>query len=177
MALPGREQTFAFENCRDVLEKLSREVERYAELDQKGNDLDAMKDTAFNVAVTAWHLCDWVFNDMTEAQRDSLSIHSPTQMQEYARHECRALHICRQAATASKHWEVRRYRDPNVAIVVTAPPDPPDLGTESSAPPVYVLPRWHIYIIDGNKVHPAGEVFSRAEEFWCQIIYQNGIAQ
>jgi hypothetical protein len=29
MPLPGREQTFALENCRDLLSKLEREIERY----------------------------------------------------------------------------------------------------------------------------------------------------
>jgi hypothetical protein len=29
MALPGRDQTFAYENCREMLNKLEREIERY----------------------------------------------------------------------------------------------------------------------------------------------------
>ena len=32
MALPGRNQTFAYENCREMLNKLEREIERYCEV-------------------------------------------------------------------------------------------------------------------------------------------------
>ncbi len=34
MPLPGRDKTFAFENCRCVLGKLEREIERYQALDR-----------------------------------------------------------------------------------------------------------------------------------------------
>jgi hypothetical protein len=68
MALPGRSQTFALENCRDLLNKLEREAERFA----NAQGADERIDHAFNAAVTAWHLCDWVFNDMTADQRGSL---------------------------------------------------------------------------------------------------------
>src|ERR1700704_7000035 len=74
MALPGRDKTFAFESCRDMLNKLEREIDRYTRVD--GKDVDAMKDLAFNIAVTAWHLCDWAFMDLKPEQRDSLNIHS-----------------------------------------------------------------------------------------------------
>src|SRR5262249_27083451 len=50
MALPGRDKTFAFENCRCMLDKLKREIERHARVD--GSDVEAMKDLAFNIAVT-----------------------------------------------------------------------------------------------------------------------------
>jgi hypothetical protein len=65
MALPSRDQTFAYENCRDLLEKLDREIERYrdvagTELGEMGERLlrlvDQLKDSAFNASVTAWHI-------------------------------------------------------------------------------------------------------------------------
>jgi hypothetical protein len=63
-----------------------------------------LKDSAFNAAVTAWHLCDWVFNDMTPEQRAKLNFRNLADLQEHVRENCRALYLCRQAATASKHW-------------------------------------------------------------------------
>jgi hypothetical protein len=107
MAFPGRPQTFALENCRDLLNKLKREIERFS---AAGNNIETRKDFAFNAAVTAWHLCDWVFEDMTEAHCDKFNIHSRKQMQDYARTQCRALHLCRQVATASKHYTVAKFR-------------------------------------------------------------------
>jgi hypothetical protein len=98
MALPGRDKTFAFANCKDMLDKLKRKIDRYARVD--GKDVEAMKDLAFNIAVTEWHLCDWVFMNLTPEQREALNIHSLAQMQERALGS-RPLHVFRQVATAS----------------------------------------------------------------------------
>jgi hypothetical protein len=36
--------------------------------------VDQLKDSAFNASVTAWQLCDWVFNDLPIEQRRKLSL-------------------------------------------------------------------------------------------------------
>jgi hypothetical protein len=53
MALPGREKTFALENCRDLLRKLEREIDRFV---AAHTDVEARNDLAFNIVVTVWHL-------------------------------------------------------------------------------------------------------------------------
>ena len=53
MALPDRDKTFALENCRDLLRKLEREIERFT---AARDDVEARIDHAFNIVVTAWHL-------------------------------------------------------------------------------------------------------------------------
>jgi hypothetical protein len=170
MALPGRPHTFALENCRDLYNKLDREIDRFT---AARNDIDALKDLAFNIAVTAWHLCDWVFADMTTAQRDKLNIQTIQDMWAHAR-ECRALYLCRLAATASKHWEITNYPDPRVKIVVTANA----IGGEPvKMPPLQIAADWHLYFVDGDEVEPAENVFSDALCFWTQYIYGNGIAK
>lgn len=167
MALPSREQTFAFANCRELLEKLDREIDRYREV--AGRDellepdallrlVDQLKDSAFNASVTAWHLCDWVFNDMTLAQQQKLNLTKLGDLQEHARTSCRALHLCRQAATASKHWIVNQHADPTVQVVVTG-----ETG-------------WTIYFVDGGRKIPAEQVFADALSFWTGFIYTQGIA-
>ena len=45
MALPGREKTFALENCHDLLLKLEREIDRFA----AHCDAEARIDLAFNI--------------------------------------------------------------------------------------------------------------------------------
>lgn len=45
MALPSRPHTFALENCRDLLNKLKREIERFS---AAGNNIETRKDFAFN---------------------------------------------------------------------------------------------------------------------------------
>jgi hypothetical protein len=156
MPLPGRDQTFAFASCRDMLTKLEREIERYALVD--GKDVEAMKDLAFNIAVTAWHLCDWVFMDMTPQKRESLSIRSLREMCERA-FTCRALQVFRQVATASKHWTVSKRPAPDVKVVVAA------------------VPEWSIWFEDENGELPATEAFEQALSFWTAFIYQNEIGR
>jgi hypothetical protein len=170
MALPGRDKTFALENCRALLGKLEREIERFKETE----DLQTRCDLAFNIVVTAWHLCDWVFADMTAEQKAKLSINNLAVMQEAAR-KCRALHLCRQAAVASKHWKVTEYPDPDVAVIVTARPIPMD-----NAPPrmkLYIAPSWYLYFVDGSEILPAEDVFDEALNLWTSLIYQNEIAK
>lgn len=168
MALPSREQTFAFENCRELVQKLSREIDRYREV--AGSDeeddwdalirvVDQLKDSAFNAAVTAWHLCDWVFNDMTAEQRAKFGFKKLGDLQNHARQNCRALHLCRQAATASKHWTVEQHADPDVQVVVTG-----ETG-------------WTISFIDQGKTTPADDVFEMALSFWNEFVYTHGIAR
>src|SRR5262245_52210928 len=168
MALPGKDKTFALENCRNLLDKLKREIDRFQ---AAGNEIEDCKDFAFNAAVTAWQLCDWVFADMTSAQRDKYQIHNVNQMREYARYHCRALHLCRQAATASKHYTVDQHSDPNVEIVVTV---------NSSSPPAQIPTQvalgCSVYFVDGREKREAVDVFGDAFQFWTDFIYKNNIA-
>jgi hypothetical protein len=156
MALPGRDKTFAFANCRDMLDKLKREIDRYARVD--GKDVEAMKDLAFNIAVTGWHLCDWVFMDLTPEQRDALNIHSLAQMQQRVLGS-RPLYVFRQVATASKHWTISRTPDHSVKAVVAADPE------------------WRIWFEDDKGELPASTAFELALAFWTEFIYQNAICR
>ena len=49
--------SFALRSPADLLEKLKRELERLQQ------DETYQSDHAFNFAVTAWHMTDWVHND------------------------------------------------------------------------------------------------------------------
>ena len=168
MPLPSRDQTFAFLNCRELLEKLDREIDRYcdvagrneAEPEALFNLVNQLKDSAFNAAVTAWHLCDWVFNDMTAEHRQQLQFSKLADLQNYARANCRPLHLCRQAATASKHWTVNNHPDSDVEVIVAAED-----------------PGWTVYFLDGGHKHYAEDVFQIALHFWTNFIWKNGIAK
>ena len=47
MALPSRKQTFAYENCRYLLDKLRREIERYRSIvAARRVNIDDLRDTA-----------------------------------------------------------------------------------------------------------------------------------
>jgi hypothetical protein len=166
MALPSRDQTFAYESCRDLVEKLDREIDRYCEVsgnDDTGDNLltlvHQLTDSAYNAAVTAWHICDWVFNDLNLEQRRELGLRTLTKLQDHVKNQCRALYLCRYAATASKHWLVERNPDPTVKVVV---------GHEDG---------WTIYFVDDGKKISAEQVFMAARDFWDQFIRTNGVAK
>jgi hypothetical protein len=168
MPLPSRAQTFAFEDCRELLNKLEREIDRYQEVagrDEKEPEallklVDQLKDSAFNAAVTAWQLCDWVFNDMTPGQHQKLGFSGLGDLQKYVRENCRALYLCRHTATASKHWEVDKHPDPDVGVVVW------HNGTG-----------WIIDFVDKGREQPAYVVFELALAFWTGFIRDHGIAK
>jgi hypothetical protein len=169
MVLPGRAQTFAYENCREMLNKLEREIDRYREVagvteklegEMLLRHVDQLKDSAFNASVTAWHLADWVFNDLTPNQRQALNLKKLGELQARAR-KCRALYLCNHVANASKHWSVEgKYHDPTIAAVVEC--------SETG---------WVGYFLDGATKKPADQVFDAALEFWTHFIYHNGIAK
>jgi hypothetical protein len=167
MVLPSRKQTFAFADCRELLEKLDREIDRYQEVaGRKEREpaalvklVDQLKDSAFNASVTAWHLCDWVFNDMTPDKRQELGFKDLHDLQDYVRKHCRALHLCRQAATASKHWTVNQHHDPNVHVLVTC----------------YNNVGWIIYFVHNGEKLGADQVFREALTFWTEFTFQHEI--
>ena len=160
MPLPNRQQTF-YENCRDLLEKLDREIDRYRSIVGRDdhNVVEKLKDIAFNASVTAWQLGDWVFKDMTDEQRKRLGFNDIEALRKHARTNCRALYLCRHAAPASKHWEVREFPDPNIQTIVTH---------ENG---------WRIIFVDDNKRSEADQVFDEALGFWTNFIYGNRIAR
>ena len=109
MALPGRPQTTGYENCRDMLMKLEREIDRYLTVARSGecdpvkvlDVVDTLKDAAFNASVTAWHLTDWIYNDMTVERRERLGPTGLLAFQELARTQCRELRLCELASLPS----------------------------------------------------------------------------
>jgi hypothetical protein len=82
---------------------------------------------AWNTAVTAWHMTDWLwassqatreklrkkynfeYNEMTQSGRENGLI----AFQKAIRLDCRELHICEEIANASKHMR-RRTNDPDI---------------------------------------------------------------
>ena len=73
MKRAGKPATYGLETFRDVLEKLEWEQnELKAAFEQEPKDPTKLYYRAFNAAVTAWQLADWVWKDMTPDQRQKL---------------------------------------------------------------------------------------------------------
>jgi hypothetical protein len=159
---PGELQRFSFENSTDLVWKLYWEIERLNHASP--HDIIDMKCFAFNAAVTAWQLAEWVFEDMTEEQRKKFGVLKYGDLQTLARKQCRALHLCRQIATASKHRNVKIHYDPSVSTRVDV-----EKGE------IHELGKWHLLVIDGGKSYPAIEVFEEARMYWYKLLCDLGL--
>jgi hypothetical protein len=163
MTRPGELQTFSFENSVDLVRKLDWKIVRI--LHATPRDIIDMKCFAFNAAVTAWQVTDWVFDDMTADQKQSRGISSLTDFQKLVSSECRALHLCQWTAAASKHRVVtNRYHDPKVVTAVRSAP------VASGH-----FPNWELVIIDGNIERDACDVFEEARMYWYRFLTALGL--
>jgi len=121
---PGR-SAFALRDCRDLLEKLRYETGSLNMTER--HDVMGRAYIAFNCAVTAWHMTDWVWAELDREKREKIQklvgtrcelvSTNPKPLQTYAR--CfDALKVCELIANGSKHC-VLRHPDPSVSTAVT----------------------------------------------------------
>jgi hypothetical protein len=158
----GVMQRFSFEKSVDLVWKLDWEITRT--LHASPRDIVDMKCFAFNAAVTAWQLTDWVFEEMTADQKQSRGVSNLPALQRLVRSECRALHLCHRIATASKHRIVTNHHDPAVATAVRS------LPVASGH-----FPNWELVIIDGNIERDACDVFEEARMYWHRFLTTLGL--
>ena len=184
MALPAQKKTFGLVNCRDLLGKLEWEI-RTLRL-ATNSDVESLIYGAFNAFVTAWHLGDWVWENMTEEERKALwkdwALDKPCVKGEFIgelRGRNRNLAICREIATASKHFEVTRMPDNTVDAIVSASVDRVTAESEVEMIGDTIAPetRWILKIADGNAERPVLDVLVAAQSFWTEFIYQRKIAR
>ena len=109
---------------------------------------------AYNFAVTAWHMTDWVWEGSSAEQPAEIfarlagtGARRKTAFQNGARKRSRAIHICRQIATGSKHVTVTDHPEPHVRAEIRWK------RSEESGHP------YSLVISDSDKEQPALDVF------------------
>lgn len=174
--LPARPQTFGLENCRDLLNKLAWEIEGLK--NQDSSVVDGLMFRAWNACVTAWHLTDWVWREMTDAQKDDLAsdicanLAGIADFQKYVRSACRPMHAFRHIATASKHWTVDQYPDPGIDADISASSSA-GMALDSSR---LGYPDWILKVtLDGDRVRLI-DILEVALNFWTEFIYHRNIS-
>ena len=177
MSLPARKQTFAMENCQDVLNKLEWEIDalKACPVDQGPEPIIYH---GFNCAVTAWALTDWVWLDMTPTQQARWGINLKEKVvlpafQESCRAQCRALHLCQHIAVASKHGEGTRHPDLTVGASVSVDERSVRAGDRAGTP--LRIWKWKLAVYDGPQARDAVQVFEEALHFWDHFIIGQGI--
>ena len=183
MAIPSREKTFGLESCRDLLNKLEWEEKRLKDTDEQ--DVEGLMYNAFNAAVTAWHIGDWVWGDMSPEQRKALqgdwgvTLDKQGIFQTALRDKAPALNICREIATASKHVKVTQYPDHTIDANVSAKASNVTVDGETvtvNGSPVTTTV-WVIEVFVSDQPVPFQKVLEEAISFWHEFIYHRGIAR
>jgi hypothetical protein len=162
MALPGVPQTFAVENAQDRSEKLWWEIEAYRD----EPDLQPKLWRAFNCAVTAWHISDWLWKERRDA---GLDVGDLLKFQNTMQNRSRELRLCKHIATASKHRGVDRRRDPTIRVIVRSK----DTAGGTSSAEIDHSQHWEIMISDQSGESDALEVFFKAQQFWDAEIHDD----
>ena len=185
-----RSATFDLVSCRNVLDKLQREIKRI----EKALPRPDVCDHGTNAAITAWHLNEWVWADIKENWQIRAAIakqagraannFSLEDFQGYVAERWECLKICRIIATASKHigWDIlgddqefiargsarsswgglTATGSPRAAVTVTGDPAVPS-------------ERWILKIkIDGQS-YEALPIFKKAFEYWQSFIEEHHI--
>lgn len=133
---------------------------------------------AFNTAVTAWHITDWLWqsNPQTRAvlaKRYDFSFNewkpkdlraALKRFQNAVAQDSRPLHICREIANGSKHMRTDKV-DPKVKAVARWDPVVEGVGLVKPGDLVVSLT-----VLDGEQSHDAARLFIEAFGYWEQLL-------
>jgi hypothetical protein len=138
---------------------------------------DAAIFIAFNTAITAWHISDWIWQSNPETRSKMASKlkvqfdeKTPTgrriglgRFQNNVADQCRALHICREIANGSKHM---RLGKPDADVKAVAEWHEAIQGAGLAVPGDFVM---SLSVIDGDAKEDAGHVFLAALGYWEEL--------
>lgn len=167
--VPGRPHTFGLAGARQMLRKLEWEMAGFGR-----NDIDRAF-WAFNVAVTAWHLGEWVWHDLPASIRSHWN-GDERAFYGWCRHECPELGLCGLITNASKHgnpaWTAARE---DVVTVSLADVVHAKAGLMHCGDPLSTW-TWRLIIRDGGRERAAEDVFAKVLEFWRRCIEREILA-
>ena len=134
---------------------------------------------AFNCAVTAWHIADWVWQSPDANQEDLLlRLGIPftvddkknfSAFQNGIRQKSRSIHICRQLAIGSKHMIVTSHPDPTVTVDMRWETKAAKFGEAKFGDP-FAASVYHLIVVDNQEEHSAVDVFERAFKDWQRFL-------
>lgn len=167
-------KTFGLKWPRDLLAKLRYDIERL----RCARSSDDAKYAAFDCAVDAWHMTDWVLAAVDSERHHQLCGEvrlAPQAAVRFAEQQAERLPIlkyCREIANGVKHFELRpKYRMDNVSTNSTVTFQMrvgPDFHVDSMAPICQL-------IIDGVRYN-ALEFFEDAHEQWLDFLKEERLS-
>lgn len=119
------QKAFELRDARDMLEKLQWELNNL--FSRQRHDIKVCRYHAFNCAVTAWHVTDWLWEEISSSpelrarvhDRIGIPVNNCKDFQRYVRNDCRALKLCHQIANGSKHCKVTHKPDPTISALIS----------------------------------------------------------
>jgi len=113
---------FGLDGPRDLVRKLEHDVDRFRPAESSEANVAFV---AFDCAVTAWSIVDWVYNSANATTLKLLGIDGPKQRRiplaslQILFNRVNGLELCYQLATGAKHFEVRSHSrdDVNSGII------------------------------------------------------------
>ena len=185
--------SFSFEKPVDMLEKLAREINRFA--DSTCNEKDLV-DHGINFSMTAWHLIDWSWKfsfERDEKKRGEVfgkeSVRSQDDFRKALINRCPELALCRDIPNNAKHFDGKLPKESKregkqvletrtSAAAATVPASAlgqSALGNGALDGPGYELGAdlWKLKIVDdkGN-TYDALDVFNRVKSFWTTFVHR-----
>lgn len=171
-------KVFSLATPQHMLAKLYWEIEQLKKASaEEGRKLTFHQEQAycaFNCAITAWHLTDWVWGDASEALRIEMCKYLDAttcckrDFQNAICRKYRALHICRQIANGSKHMKLER-EDPVVEVGAIWEEHMPRAGSARAGEKISGFLRKFV-VVDNEIRKPAVEVFDEAGENWKDFL-------
>ena len=178
----GQRATYGLANARNLLQKLHWEI-RSLDRANRSNPTELYY-IAFNAAVTAWHIGDWVWPALTEPQKKKigedwdLAINVKGDFLGALRKQNRCLAICREIATASKHFESTQNPDHEIDTVSKARAEPIYTSTGdviTAGEHRVVAPAWTLQVQDGDERADFVNVIREVSDFWHGFLDAYGI--
>jgi hypothetical protein len=158
----------------DLLAKLHWEI---VQLGLPVNEEAVASYRAFNCAVTAWSISDWVWNAASPDLRQQLRSESPKPEASDAecfasllREQSRELAICQQLANGSKHFVLDKHNDEAVSSYRTASVSLYLAENGES----HAVPTHGVFIEDGDRTYSHLGLFSRARDYWHDFFKRYG---
>ena len=181
MVSEGHDKTFGINGPGDLLKKLEWEIQALRNTPK--SDLTGLCYHAFNGVVTAWHMGDWVWAALNQDQRASLQaehgINNRGEFLYWVRQTSQRLAICREIATASKHFTVDQSPRENIATIASARTEKvtDSKGNEivTGSGGFVVAPAWALKVDDGGGQHELIDVLKEAKAFWRKFIDEQKI--
>jgi hypothetical protein len=173
---------FGLESSLDMLRKLERDYWRLAQSIERQDAIDH----GLNVAMTAWHMIDWVWAEIkrSEARLAELGVRGKGKkafagFKDYVLNACPELRYCQIIATSAKHlgYEVKPQdpkfdtrAEPAGIKRVNNQGNPVYYDNDNGEPTRWTPNAWELCIFEGAIRRPASEVFFGALFWWRRFL-------